>query len=124
MNIDYKIMPFNGKDGRFIIQAGTLRDDANGYGYSSIRNAEKAAWYKFKGGKQKIAETNSKGKKFCDDLKKSTGKCLYNLYDNFMDSYFKEIYRGESTEDELWEEIEMEISLKIPIFVRSYIKNS
>ena len=42
-------------DGRFVINdaSGVLLDDAQGYGYKDRQRAEKAAWYKFKGGKAK-----------------------------------------------------------------------
>lgn len=44
-------------DGRFLIYTtdGRVLDDANGYGYRDRQKAEKAAWYRFKGGRSKTA---------------------------------------------------------------------
>jgi len=43
-------------DGRYVVTdvaTQEVLDNANGYGYKTRQNAEKAAWYKFKGGKGK-----------------------------------------------------------------------
>ena len=42
-------------EGIVITNAATQEviDNANGYGYKTRQNAEKAGWYKFKGGKSK-----------------------------------------------------------------------
>lgn len=43
---------------RFIIisEDGEIIDDAQGYGYKTFQSAQKAAWYKLKGGKKKSAD--------------------------------------------------------------------
>lgn len=51
-------------ENRYIIVSASdiskIIDDAQGYGYKTRQNAEKAAWYKFKGGKSKLdSEKNS-----------------------------------------------------------------
>ena len=39
---------------RIVAEDGNVIDDAQGYGYRSAMKAQKAMWYKFKGGKQKM----------------------------------------------------------------------
>ena len=60
MITEYQVVPLtvNGSP-RFVIisVSGELLDDAQGYGYKTRQNAEKAAWYKFKGGKEKKEAT-------------------------------------------------------------------
>ena len=50
-NQAYEVVPSAG--GRHVISqpgTGAILDDAQGYGYKTLQSAEKAAWYKFKGG--------------------------------------------------------------------------
>lgn len=58
----FKVVPMPDKPGRFIIvesDSGVVIDDAQGYGYKTVRNAYKAGWYKFKGGKAKVVAGKS-----------------------------------------------------------------
>lgn len=55
-NVEFKVVPMPDTPGRYIIieaEGGVVLDDAQGYGYRSARNAYRAGWYKFKGGKAK-----------------------------------------------------------------------
>lgn len=45
-------------------ESGKVIDNAQGYGYKTFQSAQKAAWYKFKGGKQKTDETKKKALAF------------------------------------------------------------
>jgi hypothetical protein len=54
-------------DGRFVIAdpaTGAILDDAQGYGYISKIKASKAAWYKFQGGKSKLATAQKEAASF------------------------------------------------------------
>lgn len=55
---EFKVVPMSDNPGRFVIievEGGVLLDDAQGYGYKTARNAYKAGWYKFNGGRGKLA---------------------------------------------------------------------
>lgn len=63
---EFKVVPMPDNPGRFVIieaEGGVLLDDAQGYGYKTARNAYKAGWYKFGGGKAKVSTTESWWKK-------------------------------------------------------------
>lgn len=87
-----KVVPFNG---RFAIanDDGKVVDDAQGYGYTSKQKAAKAMWWKFKGGKDAGNKNVAWWKKHRD---------LYDCVTEFMDINFKEICRGELTEDDVF----------------------
>lgn len=68
-NAEFKVVPMPDKPGRFIIielEGGVVIDDAQGYGYKSVRNAYKAGWYKFRGGKAKVDSGKAWWKKHAD----------------------------------------------------------
>ncbi len=71
-------------------------DDAQGYGYKSLKSAEKAIWYKFKGGKQKIQNITAEALFF---WKKNPE--VKSFVTAFYENNFKELSRGEMTEDDL-----------------------
>lgn len=84
-------------DGRYVItnaETHEVIDNANGYGYKTRQNAEKAAWYKFKGGKAK------------KDAEKREATAFWRQHKDFgtaiqeyCETWFKEIARGETEPD-------------------------
>lgn len=84
-------------------------DDAQGYGYKSKQNAYKAMNYKFKGGKQKKQQKESKKKAF---FKKYNG--LEKFINDIYEINFKEILRGEVTEEDIKQEIKEKFDIDIP----------
>ena len=63
-----------------------LLDNANGYGYKTKRNAYKAGWYKFQGGRGKINKIESWWK---------GNKAFSKRLNNLCEYWCKEIARGE-----------------------------
>jgi hypothetical protein len=91
----YKISKRN--DGRFDIVDPTtsaVLDDANGYGYKTTQSAQKAAWYKFKGGKEKMDATKKEAKEFWRAHRVFAREVYRSLESNL-----KEICRGEIDPD-------------------------
>jgi hypothetical protein len=85
-------------DGRFVIAdstTGNVMDDAQGYGYTAKQKAEKAAWYKFKGGKGKQDAAKKAATIFWHNHKD-----FAKAVDDFMETWFKEIATGEVLVDE------------------------
>ena len=103
---------------RFIIvdsDTGEILDDAQGYGYKTKGNAERAAWYKFKGGKAKKDAAKKEANAFwCKH--KDFGKALYKLYE----MWFKEIARGEIDADN--ETLELAAEMNIEGFRLEYLE--
>jgi hypothetical protein len=82
------------EDGRYVItnaQTHAVIDNANGYGYTTGQNAEKAAWYKFKGGKGKKEAEKREATAFWRQYT-AFGKAIQEYYD----TWYKEIARGET----------------------------
>jgi hypothetical protein len=80
-------------DGRFIVSdpaTSTVLDDAQGYGYTTKQKAEKAAWYKFKGGKSKQDAAKKEASDFWR-ANKEFAATVNELYE----TWFKEIALGE-----------------------------
>ena len=78
---------------RFIIvdpDTGEVLDDAQGYGYKNAQKAEKAAWYKFKGGKEKLDAARNEARDFWDANNK-----FAKAADAWCMDWFKEVARGE-----------------------------
>ena len=98
-------------DPRFVIadDNGKVIDDAQGYGYKSKQSAAKAMWYKFKQGKQKIAKHKQDKIAF---FKKHKGlnKFLCSIWEN----NFKEMARGETTEQDIIDCVKEEFNIDIP----------
>ena len=113
----YKIVPH--KD-RFIIidLDGVIIEDARGYGFKSFESAKKAAWYKFGGGKEKIGTDKAKYNAWAKENKK-----VIKEIDNWLECCFKEIVRSETTIDEIFKRVEEELSIKIPEFIKKYLKH-
>jgi len=65
-------------DGRFLICSpdGRVLDDAQGYGYKDRPKAEKAAWYKFKGGRAKTDAAKQAAKIFWRSHKEFGKVCV------------------------------------------------
>ena len=84
-------------DGRFVIcsPSGDVLDDAQGWGYTSKQKAVKAAWYKFDGGKKKVDESKRKAEEFW-----RSNKEFARSVNDFFETWFKEISRGEMDADE------------------------
>jgi hypothetical protein len=104
----FKVDTFKNKPGRFAIYDvnGVLLDDAQGYGYKSYQNAEKAGWYKFSGGKAKMDSRKQKAARF----KKENPKAAKYI-ENFFEMNFKEISRGEMSDDDLVVELKEQFGL-------------
>jgi len=98
---------------RFIIQdeKGNILDDAGGYGFKNKQKAEKAAWYKFSGGKSKINNIKNWWK---------THKEFHKKVDEYYEWAYKEIANGERETDEDILEIAQE--MKINDFDIKYLK--
>ena len=80
-------------DGRLIVSdltTGKVLDDAQGYGYKTKQSAEKAAWYKFKGGKEKTDATRKKANEFW-----RINKAFAAEVNELSETWFKEIASGE-----------------------------
>ena len=68
-----------------VSESGEIIDNAQGYGYKTYQSAQKAAWYKFKGGKQKTDALKKQAKAFWKN-NKAFGIELSELLDlNFKD---------------------------------------
>ncbi len=62
MNIEFDVVKMPETMDRFVIvrkDNGEVLDDAQGYGYKTAKNAYKAGWYKFGGGKRKCDESKT-----------------------------------------------------------------
>ena len=96
---------------RFVIvdDNGKIVDDAQGYGYKTKQKVSKAMWYKFKGGKEKI---NKHEKNRASFFKKHKG--LDEFLNKIMENNFKEIARGEITNQDIIEEVREEFDIDIP----------
>lgn len=91
MSISYNIIKRD--DGRFAIEelsTGKMLDDAQGYGYKTMASAEKAAWYKFKGGKEKMDAAKHRAVEF---WKKN--RMFAKEIEGILENCYKEISRGE-----------------------------
>lgn len=98
-------------DPRYVIvdDEGKVVDDAQGWGYKSKQNAHKAMWYKFNGGKQKVAKSVSEKNAF---FKEHAGleKFLNRIYEN----NFKEMARGEVTDEDILSEVREKFGFDMP----------
>ena len=93
----YKIVSFPADiyDRRFAIadaETGEIIDDAQGYGYTSRDKANKAAWYRFKGGKKVLSQEKAQAKAFWKTNKEFTKKV-----NDLVECCFKEYARHESS---------------------------
>jgi len=93
---------------RYVIVDGEGKtvDDAQGYGYKSVQKAQKAMWYKFGGGKQKIASKLTQSQHYWKDKKK-----ISDAISDRMEINFKEIARGETTLEEIIVDVEKEFDV-------------
>lgn len=88
---------------------GKIIDDAQGWGYKTEQKAHKAMWYKFNGGKQKMQSEADKRKSF---FKKHNGleQFIYKVFEN----NYKEMARGEVTEEDILKEIKDKFGVDMP----------
>jgi hypothetical protein len=114
----YKVVTF--KPGRFAIahESGEIVDDAQGYGYKDRQKAQKAIWYKFKGGKKSI---DIQQQQFNSWLKIDDNKKIYNRINDLIEINFKEIHTGETTIKKLINIAEEEFLVELPHFVKKYL---
>ncbi len=94
-NQAYKII--RRADGRFIVcepETESVLDNAQGYGYTTRQKAAKAAWYKFKGGKDKLAAAKLEAKQFWHAHKE-----FATAVSDVLETWFKEIALGEIDAD-------------------------
>ena len=114
---NFKVVSFGQNRYAIVNEKGEIIDDAQGYGYKTAQNAYKALSWKTK--------SNDKKTK-CAEWKKENPnafKKIIELFDDAMESYFKEICNGITTEKEIWNLIEKELNLEIPTYIRSQAKN-
>jgi hypothetical protein len=111
-----KIVPF--KNNRFIIvhhETGEIIDDVQGYGYKTIESANKALWWKYKNGKEKIEKEKNDFKEWISD---SENKKLLREIEELFEINFKELMRGEIKGKDIFKEIEKRKNIQIPKFVK------
>ena len=98
-------------DPRFIIvdDEGNTVDDAQGFGYKSREKAAKAMWYKFKGGKTKL-DKQGREKKILFKKHKGLNEFICKIREN----NFKEISRGEVTNQDISDAVKEEFGIDIP----------
>lgn len=97
-------------DGRYVItnaKTHEVIDNANSYGYKTRQNAEKAAWYKFKGGKAKKDHEKREATAFWQQHK-DFGAAIHAYYE----TCFKEIARGETDPDADLEQLAQEMGVE------------
>ena len=90
-NLPYEIIC--GAKGRFLIcepETGKVLDDAQGYGFTTKQKAEKAAWYKFKGGKANLNATKQEATRFWRNHRN-----FATTVRDLLETWFKEIAREE-----------------------------
>jgi hypothetical protein len=112
-----KIVPKPDSHGRFIIingETGEVLDDAQGYGYKTTEGARKALWYKFKNGKEKL---NKEKHEALDFFKKNIE--LKKRLNELFEMNYKELALGETTEEEILNQIKEEFKTTIP---KKYLK--
>lgn len=99
------------KEKRYLIKDdnGKIIDNANGYGYKTFANAQKAMWYKYGGGKNKIKNIKNEKKDFF-----IKHKDIEVFLEDFMSYNLKEIYRGEITNHDIFNMIREEFSVDMP----------
>ncbi|MBI9014500.1 MAG: hypothetical protein JEZ08_19845 [Clostridiales bacterium] len=85
-------------------ETGEILDDAQGYGYKNKQKAYSAYNYKYGNGKKKQNEYQEFWKEHKDVAK---------FINRFYEMWFKEIYRGEVSDEDLIEEIEKEFNINI-----------
>jgi hypothetical protein len=81
--------------------SGTIVDDAQGFGYKSFGAANKAMWYKFKGGRGKIESAKIAATKYWRDKKGIVRDIM-----GAMECNFKELARGEISDEEIISDVE------------------
>ncbi len=88
---------------------GKIIDDAGGWGYKTIEKANKAMWYKFKGGKEKMDRKEEERKEYFNKYK-GLEEFIYSIWEN----NFKEIYRGEFSEQDILDAVKKEFGIDLP----------
>ena len=89
--------------------SGKIIDNAQGWGYKTEQKANKAMWYKFKGGKQKIQSETDKRRAFFRNH-----KGLEQFINEIFENNFKEIARGEVTDEDILHEIKEKFGTDMP----------
>jgi len=97
-------------ENRFMIigDSGKVIDNAQGYGYKTINAAQKVIWYRFKGGKQKIQNIKSEALFFWKNNPE-----IKSFVTDFYEYNFKELYRGEVTEDDLIDSVKEKFNVTL-----------
>ena len=100
-----------GTETRFAIaeEDGKIIDDAQGYGYTTAQKAHKAMWYKFQGGKKKIKNKEKNRRIF---FKQHIG--LEEFLNDIMENNFKEICRGEVTDQDILDCVKEKFGIDMP----------
>lgn len=111
-------MEFEPTEVRFAIadSNGKIIDDAQGYGYKTKQKAYLAMNWKFKGGKQKTKARENNYRQWVKE--NPIHKQAIKKFDEYLEWNFKEIARGETTLNEMWNELEKEFKIVIPDFVK------
>ena len=124
METIYKIVPY--KKQRFAIvdiETGEMLDDAQGYGYKTFQNANKAAWYKFKSGKDKISLIKLKLRlEYKEWLKTHEG--ILDDVNELFGIYFNEIAQDEMNANDIITKLENSWKIEIPKKFRKFLLNN
>ena len=102
---------------RYVIineETGEIIDDAQSYGYKTFEKAQKAMWYKFKGGKAKISTDKNEAIKFFKENPE-----IKKRLDNLYEMWGKEIMLGEVTDFDILLEIRNEFNIDVS---KNYLK--
>lgn len=119
MNTTYRIVNYKGNRYAIANQDDEIIDDAQGWGYKTRQSAQKALWWKFKGGKQKNNKEKNKLKAW---LKNETNKKVHKRIEYLIETHFKEIARNETTIDDIYEIVKEEFNIEIPSYVKNEFK--
>lgn len=99
------------QEDRYVIvekESGKTIDNAQGYGYKSFASAKKAMWYRFEGGKKKTDNTQPEAVKFWKN-----NPAIKAFVNDFYMYNFKEISRGEFSDNDLIKGIKEKFNIDI-----------
>lgn len=94
-------------------------DDAQGYGYKTKQKAAKAAWWKYKKGKEKSEALNKEMRKFFAEHEN-----ISDFISEILEINFKEFYTGENTFDDVIKAVKTEFDVDITKKHIKYVQNN
>lgn len=119
-NMHYKIILSDKLENRYIIidENNKIIDDANGYGYKTKENANKVAYWKFKGGKENQEEIY---KKFFEWFSIENNKKFFQSYMRKLEDWWKELYYGDTTTKDLYLSLKKELNQEVSEDIEKFI---